>query len=85
MSPFSRDPIVTAAGVAAAGRSRRRATERRRQLNQVASDLSKLVNTLSKAAVSYERIQEVIDLESTQCISHSFGKSLGRRYGAEYR
>jgi len=28
-------------------------------------DLSKLVNTLSKAAVSYERIQEVIDLEST--------------------
>jgi len=28
-------------------------------------DLSKMVNTLSKAAVSYERIQEVIDLEST--------------------
>jgi subfamily B ATP-binding cassette protein MsbA len=27
-------------------------------------DLSKLVNTLSKAAVSYERIHEVIDLES---------------------
>ena len=27
-------------------------------------DLSKMVNTLSKAAVSYERIQEVIDLES---------------------
>lgn len=27
-------------------------------------DLSKMVNTLSKAAVSYERIQEVLDLES---------------------
>jgi subfamily B ATP-binding cassette protein MsbA len=27
-------------------------------------DLSKMVNTLSKAAVSYERIQEVIDIES---------------------
>ena len=27
-------------------------------------DLSKMVNSLSKAAVSYERIQEVVDIES---------------------
>src|SRR4029079_8855390 len=42
-----RDPIGTAAGVADAGRSRRRATQRPRQLNRVAPDLSKLVNSAS--------------------------------------